>query len=211
MSPWNGRRIVVLCEGDTEELATRHFISRQWQNDGLTAIGLHTVNLNGKLQDVAVKTRLYLDESDVIAVFTLVDLYGMDRVEHQPDDTLNTKVERVRDWFRSKVVHARKNDFHSHVCVHETEAWLLAEGVAVKRRLDDTSIKPDPHAEPKNFQNPPQKRLNELFLRFRKDRYHKIRDGRPLFSALEFDPVYKTCTYFRAFYDDLRNVGQNAH
>jgi Domain of unknown function (DUF4276) len=210
VSPWKGRRIVLLCEGDTEELATKHFIAREWRNDGLTSIGLHSVNLNGKIQDVPPKTRLYLDESEVLAVFTLIDLFGMDRVEHPSDDPVDAKVERVRHWFRSKLEHARKKDFHPHVCVHESEAWLLAEGAALRRRLDDAGIKPDPHAESRNFQFPPQRRLNDLFLKFKKDRYHKIRDGRPLFSALEFAPVYKTCGYFRAFYDDLRSVGKNS-
>lgn len=201
----------MLCEGDTEELAVKHFIARQWQNDGLNSIGLHSVNLNAKLQDVSVKTRLYLEEANVLAVFTLIDLYGMDRVEHGSGDELNAKVERVRDWFRSKVEHARKNDFHPHVCVHETEAWLLAEGAALRKRLDDAGVKPDPQAEIKNFQSPPQKRLNELFLKIKKDRYHKIRDGRPLLASLEFEAVYKSCLYFRAFYDDLRSVGKNSH
>jgi hypothetical protein len=210
MSPWKGRRIVVLCEGDTEELATRHFITRQWQTDGLSAIGLHTVNLSAKLQDVSVKTSLYLDETNVLAVFTLVDLYGMDRVVHQADDELEAKVARVKSWFLGGIEHARKANFHPHVCVHETEAWMLAEGAALRRRLDDAGIKPDPQAEIKNFQSPPQRRLNELFLRQKKDRYHKIRDGRPLLAALEFDVVYKSCRYFRAFYDDLRSVGRNS-
>jgi len=31
-------RIIVLCEGDTEELAVRYFIARQWQSDGLGSV-----------------------------------------------------------------------------------------------------------------------------------------------------------------------------
>ena len=188
-----GSRIVILCEGDTEEVAIRNFIVRQWHSDNLKAIGLHAVNLNGKLQDGIVKAPLYLDEEDVRAVFTLVDLYGMSKVVHNQNDSLDAKVMRVRDWFRERVKHPRVTDFFPHVCVHETEAWLLAEGLALAKRLGDSKIVPDPQAEEKNFQSPPQKRVDELFFSRKKDHYRKIRDGGPLFGALQFEPIYKTC------------------
>ena len=191
-----GRRIVVLCEGDTEELAIRHFLIRPWHAQGFTSVGLQPVNLHGRLQDVPVKTSLYLDDQDILGVFTLVDLYGMDRVHHLPHDTLDTKVRRVCGWLKDSVKHARSADFFPHVCVHETEAWLLAEGAVLAKRLSDPDIKPDPQAESKDFQRPPSKIINELFLKRRSgDRYQKIRDGRPLFASLEFEPVYRSCRY----------------
>ena len=198
-------RIVILCEGDTEELAVRHFIQRQWASEGLSRVGLKAINLRGKLQDVGTKGRLFLDEPDVVAVFTLIDLYRMDRVKHLAADGLHEKVERVREWLRGQVEHPRSAAFLPHVCVHETEAWILAEGVALAKRLRDTTIQPDPDAEAKNFGNPPSKRLNQLVLSRRSgDRYHKISDGRPLFSDMRFEAVHKTCGYFRTFYEDMK-------
>ena len=205
---YKSRRIILLCEGDTEELAVRFFISRQWQADKLASVGLHAVNLHGKLQAVSPKARLYLDEENVLAVFTLIDLYGMDRVAHKVGDSVQSKVERIQAWLQSLLNHSRSRDFRPHICVHETEAWLLAEGRALAKRLGDSGIAPDPQAESKDFQTPPSKRINEICLHRRSgDRYHKIVDGRPLFSDLQFEPVYKTCGYFRSFYDDLRAVG----
>ena len=125
MNPWKGRRIVLLCEGDTEELAVKHFVTRQWQGDGLGSIGLHSVNLSGKLQDAPVKTHLYLDETDVLAVFALIDLHGMDRVEHHPEDPLKTKVERVQDWFRSIV--AKMSFTLMCACTRRRLGFLLRE------------------------------------------------------------------------------------
>jgi Domain of unknown function (DUF4276) len=205
-----GKRIVLLCEGDTEELVVKHLISRQWQQDGLESIGLHPVNLNAKLQDAPVKARLYLDEPEVLSVFTLVDLYGMDRVRHQGGDSLDERVARVQAWFSDGLVHPRAGDFLPHVCVHESEAWLLAEGVALAKRLGDSAIGPDPQAELKNFQLPPQRRINDLFMRHKGERYQKIRDGRPLFAAVQFEPIYHTCRFFRAFYDDLKRIATKA-
>ncbi len=200
-------KIVVLCEGDTEELAVRHFIARQWVADGLESVGLKSINLDAKFEKLGIFASGYLDDQEVLAVFTLVDLQGMTKVAHQHEDSLETKIQRVRGWLRAQVNHARANSFFPHVCVHQTEAWILAEGHALAARLGDPNIRPDSNAELKNFQNPPSERLNELFLRIKKRRYHKIGDGTPLFKAVESQPVYNSCRYFREFYDDLKAVG----
>lgn len=202
-------RIVVLCEGDTEALAVRHFIARQWKSDGLGFVGLHRIGLDGKLQNVGRFANRYFDEQDVLAVFALVDLQGMTRVDHQLQDNLEMKIQRVRNWLRAQVSHARANDFFPHVCVHQTEAWILAEGRALAARLNDPGIEPDPNAEYKNFQNPPSSRLNGLFLRSKGRRYNKITDGTPLFTAMRFAHVYDSCRYFGAFYDDLKAAGSS--
>jgi hypothetical protein len=163
-----GRRIVVLCEGDTEELAVRHFVARQWRFDGLESVGLKPVNLHGKLEEAGKFAADYLDEGEVLSVFALIDLFGMSRVRHQADDPLDVKVGRVRDWLRNRVVHPRRDDFYPHVSVHEVEAWILAEGNALSQRLRDPSIRPDPQAELRNFEKPPKRRVGELFLRIKK-------------------------------------------
>jgi hypothetical protein len=200
-------RIVVLCEGDTEDLAVRHFVARQWKSDGLEFVGLLRINLDGKLQNIGKFANRYLDDQDVRAVFTLIDLQGMSRVDHKLQDDLKVKIQRVRNWLLAQVNHFRANQFSPHVCVHQTEAWILAEGRALAERLQDPRIEPEPSAELKDFQNPPSDRINTLFLRSKKRRYNKIADGTPLFKAMQFTPVYNSCRYFQAFYDDLKSAG----
>ena len=201
-------RILVLCEGKTEELALRYFIVKQWQSDGLGSVGLGAVNLRGKSPNSGRFATRYLDDREVLAVFTLVDLQGLTQVVHQPQDDLELKVQRVQGWLHAQLNHPRASDFFPHVCVHQTEAWILAEGGALATRLNDPGIEPDPDAELKDFQNPPSERLNKLFLRIKSRRYNKVRDGTPLFSEMEFTPVYNSCRYFRGFYDDLTAVGR---
>ncbi len=174
--------------------------------DGLGSVGLQCINLRGKSQNAGKFAARYLDE-EVLAVFTLVDLQGMTRVVHHPQDDIEVKTQRVREWLRAQVNHARADQFFPHLCVHQTEAWILAEAHALAARLNDPGIEPDPSAEFKNFENPPSRRLNELFLRIKSRRYNKRSDGRPLFAAMQFAPVYDSCRYFRAFYDNLRAVG----
>lgn len=202
------RRIVVLCEGDTEEIAVKHFIRRQWEVDGLKSVGLHPINLRGKIEDVFEYVPRYRRDPKVIAVFTLIDLYGMNRVQHKADEELAVKVARVKDWLRRDFDTAF---FYPHISVHEVEAWLLAEGECLSQRLKDPKIQPDPNAETKNFDNPPHERIDALFKSRRSgDGYHKINDGAPLFRCLQFQPVRASCRYFREFYDELKSVGSSA-
>jgi len=205
-----GRRIVILCEGDTEEIAVRHFIRRQWEMDGLKAIGLQPIDLRAKLEDVVDYVPRYRRDPRVIAVFTLIDLYGMNRVQHSIHDGLADKIGRVKTWLRNEFENDLVSFFYPHVAVHEVEAWLLAEGRCVAKRLKDSKIQSDPNAETKNFIDHPSKLIDSLFKSRRGDGYHKTNDGTPLFKCLQFELVYDTCQYFREFYDELKSVGQLA-
>jgi hypothetical protein len=187
-------RIVLLCEGETEERAVEHFIARQWKADGFSSVSLGHRTLWGNLNKVGPFASNSLDKRDVLAVFTLVDLYGMNLVIHPPDDELDVKVDRVRSWLRAQVRrHRRAQDFFPHVSVHEVEAWILAEGLALSQRLRDPSIRPDPQAELKDFQKPPKEQIGELFWRNKKTSYRETLDGQPLFSKMSFQPVYDSC------------------
>jgi len=205
-----GTRMVVLCEGETEKIAVEQFLRRQWDEDGLAHIALHPIDLQGKLEEIGDRAVRYLKDESVRAVFTLVDFQGMNRVEHGRGDSPAQGVERVAEWIRRRGGRECRGFLHAHVCVHQTEAWILAEGRALSRRLHDGSVKPDPNAEEKDFDKPPAARLNEMFKRARGDGYQKIRDGRPLFEAMSFHPVYESCPHFRAFYDDLKSAAQAA-
>ena len=196
---------MVLCEGETEEFAIRHFVARQWRVDRLESVGLKPVNLHGNLEQAGRFAAGYLDDEEILSVFALVDLFRMIRVDQEANDPLNVKVDRVRDWLRERVIHRRRSDFFPHVSVYEVEAWILAEGTALSNRLG-ASIERDLRAEERNFLRPPAVRINELFLRYKKTRYRKTIDGQRLFSKMEFHPVYDSCPYFRRFYDELRAV-----
>ncbi|MGB2987351.1 MAG: DUF4276 family protein [Phycisphaerae bacterium] len=199
----SARRIVLLCEGDTEEHCVKHFLRRLFDNEGLKSVGLHPVNLGGHLEDVFEYVPRYRRDHRVIGVFTLIDLYGMSRVTHSYQDTLDKKVERVREWLRNGVLDVADDFFHPHVCVHEIEAWFLAEGEALRRRLRATRLDPLDNAEELDFDNPPKNRVTLLFRQHLGRRYEENNDGQPLFKALAHSALYERCRYYREFYDDL--------
>ncbi len=205
-----GRRIIILCEGDTEEIVVRYFVRRQWKVEGLDAVGLHADNLQGSLNRIGTKATLYLQEKEVLGVFTLIDLYGLTTVKHDTLDDIGRKVLRVQEWLRSTVKSVRLSEFHPCVSVHEVEALILAEGGALSMRLSAPQIEPDPNAETRNFLNPPSRRLDQLFRVHKKRGYQKIMDGTPLFQQMHFDPVYHTCSYFRGFFEKLKDIARSA-
>lgn len=200
----------MLCEGDSEELAIKWFLRRQLEEAGLKGVSLHPINLAAKLEDIFVKTRLFQHEPGVVAVFTLIDLYGMNRVRHAPDATLDQQVEAVRRWLRQGVRDVPATFFHPHVCVHDIEAWFLAEGQALAKRLKYRSLSPCPHAESLNLVDPPKSRVNQLFRTHLHRGYGEVSDGTPLFGALSHAQIYETCRYYHELYDDLLAVARTA-
>jgi hypothetical protein len=204
-----GTRIVLLCEGESEEIAAKYFLRRQLEAVGLKAVGLHPINLNAKIEDIFTNTRRFRKDRDVVAVFTLVDLYGFNRVAFQAHATVGQKVEAARAWLREGASDVDPGFFHPHLAVHDLEAWLLAEGAALAERLHHR-IAPHPRAEELDFERPPGKLVDDLFQKHRKEAYRKTIDGPPLYKSLAFDLVYQSCLYFREFYDDLQSTAKAA-
>ncbi len=202
----NAKKIIVLCEGKTEQKAVKHFIEPQWKKDGLGSIALVTKNLNAKMENVFDRVPIHRNEPAVLAVFTLIDLYGMNRVKHKSGSTVREKVEVVRMWLSDNLDTDLPGFFHPHVSVHEVEAWLLADGKCIT-----SDVEPLLKAEEKNFQNPPKARIDAMLKKRRHgDGYGEVKDGTTMFKRARFDIVYQSCPHFKAFYDDLKQVAQKA-
>lgn len=133
--PARGRRIVILCEGDTEVIAVKSFLRPQLDRDGLKSIGLPLINLKAKFGDIADKTERSKKDARVVAVFTLIDLYGLRGPSYPKAVSVAQKRSIARDWLQSQVPSVDAEFFHPHFAVHDIEAWLLAEGTALGSRL----------------------------------------------------------------------------
>lgn len=204
------KQIVILCEGETEVIAVKEFIRRKWVEDDFDSIGIRTIDLKGKLKDVHKKTPKFSEEKKVIAIFTLVDLHEFKVVDLGKYKTLTEKISASKKWLKKKFKKEVLDKFHPHLAVHETEAWIFADGAALANRLGKNKIKPHKNAEKINDMKPPKKRLNDLFIKYKGIGYSEIKEGTPLFNRLNFEKVYSTCPNFRKFYDDLKSVAQAA-
>lgn len=198
-----GRQIYILCEGETEENAVNHFLRKQWNDvDGMKSVGLKSKITRPK--KIAKDTKLAIENDGFEAVFTMYDLHKFPCKSIKGED-YKDRLENLREKIKTMV--GFENKFFPHFSIHEIEAWLLAEGKAVAKRLR-CNFKGEANAEEKNFENPPKERLNDLFLRHKKTRYRENIDSASLFKEADFSKVYKTCPYFRQFYDELLEVGK---
>ena len=209
-----GGKIVILCEGPTERVAVECFLRPQWKRDGLAGIGLRPIDpLKHDWSKLASWLEYHGSRPDVIAVFTLVDLYGYPRAHDLPGD-VSEKVKAVTKDLERRVTDCSaevREIFHPHLSVHEIEAWILAEGKALCERLG-IEVNPDPNAEGLDLDDPPSNRLHRLFKKAKKGSYRKDKPkiSADLFRRMHFETVYDTCQYFRQFYDDLCKVGKSA-
>ncbi len=206
----NRQQIVILCEGSTEVKAVNLFLRHQWEEEGLSHVALRTDDLRGHVDNVIIKTALYLQDDKVISVFTLVDLCRFKLNELSAIPEKPNRIEAAKRWFIDKIDVTFRARFFPHFAVYEIETWILAEGHALSARLRDNSIKPNPNAEDLNDQDTPKSRLNRLFKKYGKHGYREIFDGTALFGKMKFDVVYCSCPNFRAFFDDLRRVASKA-
>ncbi len=198
-------RIVLFVEGWTErELPA--FLKR-WLDPRLEKrpVGLKVVRFEGVsnyLSDVARKARLYLTDEDTLAVFGLLDLYGLPL--NLPDLGRDEKIARARQEIEAMIDRPFRDRFHQHFAVHETEAWLLSAPALfphpVRERL------PGKPPEDINFDEPPSKLLDRLWRQTMKRSYKKIVQARNLFRCLDPEQVYIRCPYFRRMMDEMLQV-----
>lgn len=199
-------KIVILVEGHTEHAVLREFLKR-WLDDNLDRrIGIQVVKFEGAaalLDDVAQKSRMHLDEGDVVAVVSLLDLHGFPRY---PDSVRGVR-ERYK-WGRKHVEQlvARENPvaqskFRHFFAVHELEAWLLSDPAIFPQGVQAELPKKPPEAV--NFDEPPARLLNRVYHSVTGRNYKKRTHGPRLFKKLNPELVYKMCPHFKAMMDEL--------
>ena len=206
------KRIVILCEGDTEVNAVEYFIRPQWNKDGLSEIGIRGIKLLGKINNIFNIVPNYAKEGETKAIFTLIDLYGTKdkKLIYAKYDEVSRKVEKLKEWLKNQYDESVLVKFHPHVSVHETEAWFLADEKALSDVLK-TKIKQFPNPEQLDFLEHPSKRINILFNKYLKRRYIKgglTGDDRKMFEKMSLEETAKRCPYLKAFYEDLQKVGR---
>ena len=208
------RRIIILCEGDTEVAAVDKFIKPYWQNnDQLKNVGLKAVNLSANYDKIRNYVDKYSSEHHTVAVFTLIDLYGFNRVDFSRMDDYSEKHIKAKEWICKECEEQRK--LHVHFSVHETEALFYASNDILCSYLG-FSIPISTKPEEINFEKSPSKRLNGLFVKHKKRRYNKgggfTDDDTRLFEKMAEENVLEDicgkCPYFRSFINDLENTAK---
>ena len=203
-------KIVLLVEGWTEK-ELKPFIKR-WLDTQLSpqTVGLQVVRFEGNaqfLRDVAGKTHFHLSLNDTIAVFGLLDLYGL-KLDYPKQAGRDQKIKFARDHIVNKIAPADRPRFRQHFAVHETEAWFLSDP-----RLFSTIKLPAKCDRPEevNFDEPPAQLLDRLFSQGKESRgYKKTTMARVLLPKLDPALVYQKCPNFKLMMDEMLELSRQA-
>ena len=202
----------LFVEGYTEHKALPAFLKR-WLDTKLSKpVSIHAVRFDGwpqLVKDAPQHARLHLNapKKDVIAVIALLDLYGP---TFYPVDKVG-KSERyqwAKDYLEEQVAQEK---FHQFFAIHETEAWLLNDPKIfppeIRKHLPDPTKRPP---ESVNFNAPPAKLLESLYLSHLKRNYGKVTDGQNLFAKLDPNVAYEHCPALRDLLNEMLRLAREA-
>lgn len=196
-------KFVLFVEGHTERLAVPQLLKRWLDPQLANPVGIKVSRFEGwsdYARDIRKKVELNLSGksgSDVIAGIGLLDLYGPTIYPDKHADAAS-RLAWAKEHFEHLTGHPR---FRQHFAVHELEAWLLAEPSVLPREVRD-ALPPTP-PERVNFNEPPARLLDRLYMSKLSRRYKKTTDGTNLFRDLDPAVAYAKCPNLKLLLDDM--------
>lgn len=198
-------KFVLFVEGYTEDKSLPQFL-KKWLDPQLsTPVGIKSVRFEGwpeLFKDAPRKARLHLNgpaKKDIIAVISLLDLYGPTFYPAQI-----TESEERYGWAKKdiedRVDHPK---FFQFFAVHEIEAWLLSQPNIFPAKIENALPSKIQNPETVNFNEPPAKLLERLYPLHTGRSYKKVVNGKELFSKLDPNRAYQKCPKLKALLDKL--------
>ena len=205
-------KFVLLVEGETEKQAAAAFLKR-WLEPQLTQrVGMQVVHFTGwaeMARKLVTKAQKFLDgpdQTDIIAVIGLLDLYGPGFYPGHVTSSQDRYAWGVQH-FQQAVARPR---FRMFFAVHEFEAWLLSQpaifATEVRRAFPGKIAQP----EQVNFVEPPAKLLDGIYKRRLKQNYKKVTDGKDLFAQLDPAIAVNKCPHLKAMLDEMLTLAKAA-
>jgi hypothetical protein len=202
-------KFILFCEGPTEKNALPTFLAR-WLDARLScSVRITPVEHHGwrELYDEAPKkAELHLREKDVIAVISLLDLYGPD---FYPKNL--TTVDERYEWAKKHIEEkVGQSKFRQFFAVHEVEAWLLSDLNIFPREIRSGFPGNAQHPETVNFNEPPAKLLGRLYGQRLKQSYKKVTYGKELFDKLSPETAVQKCPRLKEMLDEMLKLAKSA-
>lgn len=199
-------QIVLFVEGETERRGVHEFIKRWLDPQTPKKVRIKPIKFDGcgdYMKRAGRKAEFHLGEEDVIAVFGLLDLYGLQGIEYPNNYSLDQKVEFARKEVYKKIPKELHGRFHQHFAVHELEAWLLSD----RKLFSEIDLPANKCEKPEevDFDEPPAKLLNKLYLKasHKTYGYRKVVHGTALLKRLDPEKVIAKCPRFDALVNDM--------
>lgn len=201
-------KFVLFCEGYTEKKALPAFLKRWLDNQLSQPVGIATVRFEGWRElydDAPKKAQLRLKETDVIAVISLLDLYGP---TFYPDHL--TAVDERCDWAKKHIEkRVGQSKFRQFFAVHEIEAWLLSDLTLFPREIRSGFPGKVEFPETVNFDEPPAKLLDRLYRDRLKRNYKKVTQGKELFDMLSPEAARQKCPRLKEMLDEMLELAKS--
>ena len=205
-------KFMLFVEGHTEHRVLAPFLKR-WLDIRLNqSVGIHTIRFEGwaeLVKDSPARAKLFLNapKRDVIAVIALIDLYGAMLPYPYDGMTVSGKIEWAKKHLESKVSNDR---FRQFFAVHEMEAWLLSDPAIFPSEVRASLTAKAKQPEMVNFDQPPAKFLDHLYMSHLKRHYQKVEDGVELFKKLEPDVACQKCPSLKILMDEMLRLAQES-
>lgn len=193
---------ILFVEGKTEKMAIAGFLKRWLDNRLSKPVGIKPIKFEGwaeLVKDLSKKAGLYLQKNDVIAVISIMDLYGP-TIYPPEKTTVQNRCEWGKKHLESKV---NKDRYFHFFAVHEFEAWLLSDPAIFPSEIKKTIFSLNKAPEDIDDDTPPAKLLNKLYQKNSGRNYKKITHGKDLFKKLDPNIAYEKCPYFKELLDKM--------
>ncbi|MBX9792087.1 MAG: DUF4276 family protein [Pirellulales bacterium] len=206
-------KFVLLVEGQTERDVIPAFF-KQWLDKQLKQpVGIRIAAFDGYadlVAKIANKARAYLkspQQSEIVAVIALIDLYGP--TFYPPAKaTADDRYDWAKDHFERQVNDSR---FRMFLAMHECEAWLLSDPEIFPREVRSAlSDKFTNSPERVNFDEPPAKLLDRVYRQRLGHNYKKVTYGKQLFAKLKPEVARQKCPRLKMMLDEMLRLARDA-
>jgi len=205
-------KFIFFVEGETEAKALPAFFKR-WLDPRLDKpVDIQAVHFRGCAEVVhytskRAKAFLNAPNSDVIAVIALLDLYRLELSYPAGAESAADRVTWATEHLERRVGEAR---FRQYFAVHELEAWLLSDVTIFPNDLQIAFPPKIKQPEKVNFDEPPSKLIEKLYLSKTKRPYKKLTYGEKLFAELNPEIAYQKCPNLKALLDEMLALAKGA-
>lgn len=182
-------------EGQTEKAFKRHlqkFLDERCELDKRPRVKLDTLKLDSKLTKpgkVADAAKIALSRKEVIGVVALIDVVC--------SGSRSFKNAKGAIRFLQRCV-PNESSFRAHAAQYDFEAWLLPYWDDIVRNFDKKKRRPGKNPEAVNLDNPPSRRLAELY-RINRRKYKKPIEVNAILTGKDLLVSADQCPQFKAF------------
>ena len=154
------------------------------------------------VKDAHLEANMHLNgpqKNDIIAVISLLDLYGP---TFYPSHMMNPAERCI--WAKKEMENkASHPKFFQFFAVHEIEAWLPSKPNIFPLEVQRAFPEKVRHPENVNFNEPPAKLLERLYLKNIRRSYKKVANGKELFRRLDPNIAYDKCPNLKDLLDKM--------